>query len=505
MHVTSLPGRFGIGDLGPAAHDFLEFLDQSGHAVWQLLPLNPTSASFSHSPYSSYSAFAGNPLLISPEILENEGFIHLKDFPLSEDFESGKVVFPAVERFKKKVLDQAFQHYQKTGNQKARVIAFSEEHAHWLDDYALFMALRKKYRHQKWVDWPREVRDRKSIALEAAQKELEEDVEREKFVQFLFFSQWSELVKAAQKKEIRLFGDVPFYVNHDSSDCWSNPSLFKLDQKKLPTHISGVPPDLFSETGQLWGTPVYDWKALKQKKFDWWLMRLRQNLLLFDLVRLDHFRAFSAYWEVPAGEETAADGKWVKTPGDDFFNLLKKEFPDLPFVAEDLGDLDQPVYNLLKKFDFPGMRILQFAFGEEDPENPYLPFNHEEHSLVYTGTHDNNTTRGWFRRGGKDLRKHLREYLGRRVTSTNVHLLMHRMALESVAKLAITPLQDLLGLGEEALMNVPGTIKGNWTWRLTTENMPQNSKQLRHLNQLFGRCSAAHQSPRSSMNQRRDL
>ena len=487
LHITSLPGGFGIGDLGPEAYDFLDFLKKSGHSWWQLLPLTPTDGIYSHSPYSSHSAFAGNTLLISPELLEQEGYIRLENFPKPKGISSKKVIFEAVEEYKNRIFNAAFETFQKKNIAGLEYQEFASRHAFWLDNYCLYLALREKFENANWVDWPEKLRDRDPIAIKQAEKDLEEKIAKEKFIQFLFFSQWEKLSEAAHEQGIKLFGDIPFYINHDSADCWANPEYFKLDEEKQPTHVSGVPPDLFSKSGQLWGTPVFDWKELKNHHFDWWITRLRQNLLLFNVVRLDHFRAFSAYWEVPAGEKTAVHGTWTKTPGTEFFKLLQKEFPEMPFVAEDLGSLDQPVYDLLEKFNFPCMKVLQFAFGDENPENPYLPYNHTRNSVVYTGTHDNNTTLGWFRNTGKTEKQHLREYVGRSVSARNVHKVFHRLSLQSVADLSITPLQDLAGLGEEALMNVPGSTEGNWTWRIASEEMPQNTEELRHLNQLFGR------------------
>ena len=488
LHITSLPGAFGIGDLGPEAHDFLDFLKDSGHSWWQLLPLTPTDGIYSHSPYSSHSAFAGNTLLISPELLEEDGYLQLKDFSKPKEISSQKVIFETVVTYKDKLFDAAFKGFRRKNIADLEYQEFATRHAFWLDNYCLYLALREKYENTNWVDWPQELRDRDPVAMKEAEQELEEKIQKEKFIQFLFYSQWKKFSEAAHQKGIKLFGDIPFYVNHDSADCWANPEYFKLDEEKKPTHVSGVPPDLFSKTGQLWGTPVYDWKELKNKHFDWWVTRLRQNLLLFDVVRLDHFRAFSAYWEVPAGEKTAIHGTWTKTPGNDFFKLLQKEFPEMPFVAEDLGSLDQPVYDLLEKFNFPCMKVLQFAFGDDNSENPYLPYNHTRNSVVYTGTHDNNTTLGWYRNSGKAEKEHLKEYVGRSISAQNVHQVFHRLALKSVSNLAVVPLQDIVGLGEEALMNVPGSTEGNWTWRITSEEMPQNTEELRHLNKLFGRC-----------------
>lgn len=487
LHITSLPSPFGIGDVGPAAYDFVDFLEKSGHEYWQLLPLNPTDATFSHSPYSSYSAFAGNPLLISPELLEKEGFVDLKKIPKPKDISTSKVHFEVVEAYKKELLERAYQNF-KQKKEKKDFTEFCSRHDKWLDDYSLFISLRKKYELSGWFDWPKDVRDRKPAALKQARTELAESIEKEKFIQYLFFTQWESLTDYAHGKGIKFFGDIPFYINHDSADCWANAAYFKLDEEKMPTHISGVPPDYFSKDGQLWGTPVYEWETLQENEFDWWVARINQNLLLFDLVRLDHFRAFAAYWEVPAGEETAINGKWVKTPGTRFFSLLKKEFPNMPLIAEDLGLLDEPVYKLLRKFDFPGMNVLHFAFGEDRRGNPYLPFNHLPHSVVYTGTHDNNTSRGWYENAGRVERKHLKDYAGVRVTAKNVHLVLHKIALNSVAKLAVVPLQDLTGLGEEAIMNTPGTTEDNWSWRAEPDQIPKElAADFKQLNELFGR------------------
>lgn len=489
LHITSLPGPYGIGDLGPSAYEFLDFLEASGHSYWQLLPLNPTDKIYNHSPYSTHSAFAGNPLLISPQLLEKSGYVDLKQIEPPKAIRSEKVIFEPVEKYKEALFDLAWENFRKQKKPVPEFEAFIEEHAYWLDDYCLYLALRNKFEGVSWIKWPEELRDRDPKALKAAHSELEEPVEKEKFIQFLFFSQWKALIEEAHRRKVKFFGDVPFYINHDSADCWVNPGFFKLDEEKNPTHISGVPPDLFSNTGQLWGTPVYDWKELKNYHYDWWISRLRQNLLLFDVVRLDHFRAFSAYWEVGVSEKTAIRGKWVKTPGTDFFKTLQQEFPEMPFIAEDLGSLDQPVYDLLARFNFAGMKVLQFAFGDHYSENPYLPFNHLPNNVVYTGTHDNNTTRGWFKNSGKDQKNHVKEYVGTSVTNKNVHKVFHRMALQSVANLAIIPMQDIVGLGEEAIMNVPGSMQGNWTWRLRKEEIPKGESitGLRHWNELYGR------------------
>ena len=486
LHLTSLPSAFGIGDMGPAAYEFIDFLEASGHKYWQLLPLNPTAEEYGHSPYSTFSAFAGNPLLISPELLEKDGFLKLDDFPSPKGISRRKVNFSAVQEYKKELLEAAFQTFR--GSRKRAVFSkFCKKHAFWLNDFSLYQALIEKYGKQ-WPHWPQDIRDREPEALKREQEALEEPVLRQKFLQFLFFSQWERLVKYAHRRKVGLIGDVPFYINHFSVDCWAHPECFKLDSRKLPTKISGVPPDLFSEDGQLWGTPVYDWNYLKSTEFEWWVDRLRQNLLLFDVVRLDHFRGFSAFWEVPAKEKTAKKGRWTKAPGTAFFEKVQKVFPEMPFIAEDLGSLDQAVYDLVGKFQFPGMKVLQFAFGDQMAENPYIPYNHTRNSIVYTGTHDNDTTRGWYRNLAKLEKKNLKDYTSHKLSSQNVHLVLHRLALNSVAKLAVIPLQDILGLGSSAKMNIPGTTKGNWSWRITSEEIPwERTLELKHLNSLYGR------------------
>ncbi len=486
MHITSLPSAFGIGDLGHEAYKFVDFLAASGNTYWQLLPLNPTYKKYNHSPYSSDSAFAGNPLLISPEILEEEGYLKLKEFKKPGLTSTGKADFENAREFKEAILGAAYKKF-KEKRKSSPFNAFCRIHSYWLEDYSLFRAISKDFT-SAWSTWPEGLRERKPAALKKAEKDLKEQIEKEKFIQYIFFSQWKKLTKYAGKTGIKTIGDIPFYVTHDSADVWAHQAYFKLDKGKEPTFLSGVPPDYFSKTGQLWGTPVYDWKMLKSKGYDWWIERIRQNLLLFDLVRLDHFRAFSAYWEVPAGEKTAVNGKWVRTPGTDFFRVVKKEFPKMPLIAEDLGSLDEPVYRLLEKFNFPGMKVLHFAFGEEKKENPYLPFNHNSHSIVYTGTHDNNTSKGWFKEIDKEAREHLENFTGKKITAENVNEVLQRLALSSVSKLAVIPMQDILGLGKEGLMNIPGSTEGNWTWRMEEGKLkPVLIKKLKELNELYGR------------------
>lgn len=487
LHITSLPSQFGIGDFGQEAYEFLDFLEASGYSYWQILPLNPTDGAFQHSPYSSYSAFAGNFFLISPEELKKDGYVDLGNFEFPHNTDRGKVDFEEVSKFKKELLKAAFSSFKKKNSLPEDYSIFCKEHSYWLEDYCLFMSLKEKYR-DVWFNWPQDIRDRKPEALQKASGELADRVEAFRFYQYIFFRQWKKLKNQADKKNIKFIGDVPFYVNHDSVECWTHSGYFKLDENKQPFKVSGVPPDYFSETGQLWGTPVYDWDTLKSNRYEWWIERLKQNLLLFDLVRLDHFRAFSACWEVEAGQRTAVNGSWKEVPGHDFFCLVSEEFPDLPFIAEDLGTLDEGVYALLKKFPFPGMKVLQFAFGDDQANNPYLPFNHTENHLVYTGTHDNDTTVSWFIHTNDATRQHLSEYAGTDVNTQNVHILLHRMILNSVANIAVVPMQDILGLGTEGRMNVPGGSGGNWDWCLKYEELPrQRANEMKRQNQLFGR------------------
>lgn len=486
MHITSLPSPFGIGDFGPEAYEFVDFLESSGHKYWQILPLNPTYSSYGHSPYSSDSAFAGNTLLISPEILEKEGYIDLQNHELP-DSDPQKVDFESVTSFKQGIYDEAFENFKKKKKERERFNDFCRDYAHWLEDYSIYKVLHLKY-EDHWIKWPEGIRNRDANELKNIKKNEKNNIEKVKFLQYLFFKQWQHLKVYAAQSQVKLIGDIPIYINHDSADCWANSQYFKLDENKNPTHISGVPPDYYSETGQLWGTPVYNWKKLKSDNYNWWIARLKQNLLLFDIVRLDHFRGFSAYWEVKAGAKTAENGKWVKTPGKDFFRTVKKEFPKMPFIAEDLGSLDKAVYDLIGKFNFPGMNVLQFAFGGDKTTNPYLPFNHQKNSLVYTGTHDNNTTLGWFESLDVNSSLHLNEYFGIAISSENINEVMHRAALNSVAKIAIIPMQDILHLDAQAMMNIPGSSKGHWSWRMTYDEISvTRAVELKALNEIFGR------------------
>ncbi|MDH5386631.1 MAG: 4-alpha-glucanotransferase, partial [Candidatus Aminicenantes bacterium] len=471
LHITSLPSSFGIGDLGPWAHKFVDFLSEAKQAYWQILPLNPTEPAFGNSPYHSYSAFACNPLLLSPELMVREGLLAEEDIIPDKRLRCKRVDYNSVVAFKKKVFQTAFQRF-KQKEDKSDYEKFCKENTSWLDDFALFLASREHFQKRVWSDWPLEVRDRREEALQAMKKALHEDMDRERFLQYVLYMQWSALRSYCQEKGIQIIGDIPVYVNYDSVDLWTHPELFKLDQKRRPYAVAGVPPDYFSATGQLWGNPLYRWDILKEREYDWWVQRVGRNLSLFDIVRIDHFRGFVGYWEIPATENNAVNGEWKEAPAEDFFRVLTEKHPHLPLIAEDLGIITPDVREVMEHFAFPGMKVLLFAFGEDDPLHPYLPHTYEENCVVYTGTHDNNTVRGWFKREAKPVeKKRIFRYIGRKVKKREIHWEFIRLAMQSVAKTAIIPMQDVLGLGEEARMNLPATGKGNWEWRLLPEQI----------------------------------
>jgi 4-alpha-glucanotransferase len=491
LHISSLPSPFGIGDLGPAAYRFADFLASSSIRYWQILPLNYTEEGSGFSPYSGLSAFAGNTFLISPEVLREQGLLDDKECQPDTTFPTAVVDYPAMVKYKRSVFDAVYRNFRKHGSADLdqKFSSFCEANGSWLEDYALYMALKTQHGGKAWSDWPEEIRNRDAKALQIASEELRDDVDKQRFLQFLFDVQWNALKEYCEERQISFIGDLPIYVGYDSADVWANSLYFKLDEDRKPTVVAGVPPDYFSETGQLWGMPIFDWETLKKEKYAWWMDRIAHNMHMFGILRLDHFRAFAAYWEVPANEKTAIRGKWVEGPGADFFKQLKKKFPDMPFIAEDLGEIDQPVRDLMTQFSLPGMRVLQFAFGDDWPRSVYIPHHHVPHSVVYTGTHDNNTIVGWYE---KDLdrkgKKRLEAYLGKKLRQQTVHEEMIRLALQSVGQLAVFPIQDLLGLGSEAIMNKPSTTKGNWAWRFSEEMLtPELSIRIRTWLQLYDR------------------
>jgi 4-alpha-glucanotransferase len=412
------------------------------------------------------SAFSGNPLLISPELLEQDGLLAKKDAIPKTRFPADKVDYREVIDAKAKVLRKAYRNFKMKADTR-EYDAFCLSNAGWLDDFALFMSIRAHFKGRLWSTWPKDIRDRDAVTIASLKDRYREDIEREKFFQYLFFRQWESLKSYCNKRNIKLFGDMPIYVNNDSVDTWMNPELFKLDEHKHPRFVAGVPPDYFSSTGQRWGNPVYDWDKLKEQRYDWWIKRFEQNFKLYDMLRLDHFRAFSAYWEIDANEMTAINGKWVEVPGNDFFTVMKNHFKSFPIVAEDLGVITDDVKELMACFCFPGMKILVFAFGGDYPKSPYLPENFTPNCIVYTGTHDNNTVRGWFEQDvTEDEKKHLFEYLQKEVTADEISDIFIRMGMESVAAVAVFPLQDVLGLDADSRMNTPSTATDNWKWRI---------------------------------------
>ena len=496
LHPTSLPGPFGVGDLGDEAHAFVDFLASSGQSLWQVLPLGPTG--FGDSPYQCFSAFAGNTLLVSPERLIGEGLLGAEDLARVPSFPEERVDFGKAIEFKNALLRKAFERFKQTADRNLRAYFehFSSQAAGWLDDYALYRALKDAQGGKAWNEWEPELARRDSSALAASRKHLRDAVDAQKFYQFLFFRQWAALKAYAHEHGIKLVGDIPIFVARDSADVWMNPDQFKLDKDGNPLVVAGVPPDYFSATGQLWGNPIYNWDRMLADGFRWWVERVRATLDIFDIVRVDHFRGFAASWEIPGGDKTAERGRWVEVPGRELFSAIKNALGDLPIIAEDLGVITPDVEALRDDFGLPGMRILQFAFGG-DAKNLDLPHNYIKNSVVYTGTHDNDTTVGWFTsvagagstRDEAQIereRKFCVEYLNS--DGGEIHWDFIRAVLASVADTAVVPLQDLLGLGTEARMNLPNSTSGNWAWRYKSGALTEEIRErLKKLTELYGR------------------
>jgi 4-alpha-glucanotransferase len=489
LHPTCLPTAYGIGDLGPAAYQFVDFLADAGQTLWQILPLTPTDPTHSSSPYHSTSALAGNPLLISPELLVKEGLLTESDLIDVPDQRGSRIDFEAVVAFKHRLFDIAFDRFQQKTGKKSAFERFCARLDFWLEDYALFTALKDRFGGRPWIEWPLEIRRRSSDDLTAVRRELNGAVQREKFLQYVFFRQWMQLKDYCRRKAVKIIGDIPIYVHYDSVDVWRHPELFKLDETLKPYAVSGVPPDYFSRSGQLWGHPLYRWKALQDSGYYWWVLRMQHNLKLCDIVRIDHFRGLVAYWEVPAEDKTAVNGKWVSAPVDDFLHHLLRKFACLPIIAEDLGTISADVREVMQRYQLPGMRVLLFAFGEDFPHGAFLPHNHVKNCLIYTGTHDNNTVRGWFEvEATSETKANLVDYLGRQIPADELHWEMIRLAMMSVADTAVIPMQDLLGLGVEARMNDPSKMEGNWRWRLAENPVTSElTGRLRDMTRIYGR------------------
>ncbi|MGF1520416.1 MAG: 4-alpha-glucanotransferase [Nodosilinea sp.] len=492
LHPTSLPSRFGIGDLGQAAYTFVDFLAKSGQTLWQILPLGPTG--YEHSPYiMNFSTFAGNPLLIDLDQLAAEGLLQPDELTPLTDGDPEKVDFEAVIAHKTYFLQLAHDRFlsARSPDQQANFEQFCQEQASWLDDFVLFMALLEANGDKSWNQWDSAIARREPSALQAQREALKAQIQYQQFVQFKFFEQWQKLRQYANDKAIKIIGDISIYVCHNSSDVWADPELFKLDPNTLePAMIAGVPPDYFSATGQLWGNPVYNWEKAEKTDFAWWIKRFQVTLQYVDIVRVDHFRGFEAYWQVPAGEATAINGEWIEAPGEKFFTALGKALGELPILAEDLGIITPEVEALRDRFDFPGMRILMFAFGD-DPGNAYLPHNYAQNTVVYPGTHDNDTAIGWWQQASDTERQFLARYFGYDSPEAidDINWLLSRAALASVADLAILPLQDLLGLDGRSRMNDPSRNDGNWRWRYRSSELltAALSARLMALTKLYSR------------------
>jgi 4-alpha-glucanotransferase len=482
LHPTSLPGKGGTGTLGAEARRFVDFLHGAGQSLWQVLPLGPTA--YGNSPYSCYSAFAGNPLLIDLETIAAEGDIARSD--LQVELPDDRVDFPRVERYKIEVLRRAATSFL-AGADQSRLKEFRHfcDTNPWLHDFALFMAVKSSCNGKSWCSWPEGIARRRPESMAEYSQLLGSAIDEQKYFQWQFFRQWKDIKHYANMNGIEIIGDLPIFVAYDSADVWANPQLFHLDERGRPTVVAGVPPDYFSETGQLWGNPLYNWEAIAYHDYRWWIDRLKCSLELYDIIRVDHFRGFEAYWEVPATEKTAQHGRWARGPGAALFNALIDTLGPLPIIAEDLGVITPEVEALRDRFAFPGMKILQFAFGS-GPSNPYLPHNHVREAVVYTGTHDNDTTAGWFGELPAKEKKQILDYLNTDGKSISWDLI--RTAMSSVAAISIIPLQDVLVLGKSARMNVPGTSAGNWSWRFTFDSLSEvDSARLHHMTEIYGR------------------
>ena len=499
LHPTSLPGPFGVGDLGQEAYAFADFLEAAGQSLWQVLPLGPTG--YGDSPYACYSAFAGNTLLVSPEQLVADGLVTRDELLTLRPFETERVDFDLVHRYKDSILRLAFDSFKQTANSELgnAFAEFCRRHVSWLDDYALFRALKDAHGGVAWNEWEPGLVRRDAAVLELISQTLSHEIEAQKFYQFLFFRQWFALKTDCNKRGIKLVGDIPIFVAHDSADVWTNPDQFKLNEDGSPIVVAGVPPDYFSATGQLWGNPLYNWERMRSDGFKWWIERVRATLGTFDIARIDHFRGFAACWEIPGGDKTAERGRWVEAPGRELFTAIREALGEPPIIAEDLGVITPDVEALRDDFGLPGMRILQFGFSS-DTKNIDLPHNYHRNVVVYTGTHDNDTAAGWFSSvagegSTRDAQQIERErefclkYLN--TAGKEIHWDFIRAVLASVANTAVVPLQDVLGLGTAARMNLPNSTQGNWAWRVKPGVLTHKvATRLRELTELYGRVQA---------------
>lgn len=479
LHITSLPNRYGIGSLGAEAREFVDFLVESGQKLWQICPLGPTG--YGDSPYQVYSSFAGNHLLIDLDMLVKSRLLTVSDLTDVPEFNSQFVEYQRVHEFKESILRKAYDRFKK--KQPKKFEAFVKKNAEWLDDYAFFMALKKDNNGESWLDWPEVIRSRDPKVLEERRKKLAAEITYQQFLQYIFRQQWDKLKKYANDNNVQIIGDIPIYPSMDSADVWSNPSYFQFDEDLNPVAVSGCPPDDFSLTGQLWGNPLYNWEKLEEDEYSWWVKRIESLMKMVDIIRIDHFLGFEHYWSVPYGSPTAENGVWKQGPGHKLFSQIQKQLGNLPIIAEDLGAISPEVERLRDDFKFPGMKILQFAFGDGE-DNPYLPHNFPKNSVVYTGTHDNETTVGWFQNIPEHIKNHVRNYLSYlKFTDWEVGWKMIEAALDSQAVFAIAPLTDYIGLDNQARFNEPGTVGNhNWSWRFTNGMLtPEMAKAIKRM------------------------
>ncbi|MCU7491160.1 MAG: 4-alpha-glucanotransferase [Ignavibacteria bacterium] len=475
LHPTSLPGRFGIGDLGYEAYNFINFLEAAGQKLWQVFPLGPTG--YGDSPYQTFSAFAGNPLLVSPDLLVQDGLLQGKDLQDIPEFNPREIDFGRVIDYKYSLLRKAFKNFSKSRHDdlEKEFTQFSKAHKGWLDDYALFMAVKDYHKGRVWAEWPEDIAFRKRAAIKEWTAKLEQEVTFYKFIQFFFFRQWIELRDYAHERGIKIIGDLPIFIAYDSVDLWANKTQFSVDRKGKLLTVAGVPPDYFSETGQLWGNPLYKWDEMEKDDYEWWRKRFSNLFEMVDVIRIDHFRGFDAFWEIPGDAPTAITGRWVKGPGAKFFKTINKYLGELPIIAEDLGVITKSVEKLRDQFNFPGIKVLQFAFGTGQ-ETRFLPHNIIKNSVVHTGSHDNDTTRGFFEKASKDKSSDIYDFTQKYINYYgSVDYITHALikaAYASVADMVVIPMQDILNLGSEARMNYPGRLGGNWTWRFTWDQVP---------------------------------
>ena len=485
FHPTSLPGPYGIGDLGPSAYAWIDFLADTGCTLWQVLPLGPTG--YGDSPYQCFSAFAGNPYLLSPDLLFDEGLLEASDLADLPMFPEEKVDYGPVIQYKLELMNRAFNHFEtdQPDGLLAEFTHFQAENEFWLADYALFMALKEAHHGAPWSKWQKPLKNRDEITLQRARVKHNQVIRRHMFLQFMFFRQWTNLKDYAHQNNITIIGDIPIFVAHDSAEVWAKPDLFFIDSTGKPTVVAGVPPDYFSKTGQLWGNPLYRWDQHAETNYAWWVERFKSVFKLVDIVRLDHFRGFAGYWEVPARQKTAIKGRWMPGPGKQFFQVIQDTFGELPIIAEDLGEITPDVVDMRDTYNLPGMKILVFAFGE-DATNEFLPHNFIPNCVVYTGTHDNDTVVGWYERVGDKERDHARRYLAR--SGDDIAWDLIRTAWSSVAMFALAPMQDILGLDNKARMNYPSRPSGNWQWRMSADSIDDKIKErLAEYNVLYGR------------------